>query len=143
MARLTSLTCTLLLSLWLAPAMSAQRLDIQDPWVPEAPPGRMMAGFMSLHNATADEVVLVAVRAAGFGHAEIHDMVIDEEGVMRMRRLDQLTVPAGETVTLASGGYHVMLMQPQQRFAAGDAIELVFIDQDGGEHPALAQVRPR
>ena len=143
-----SLIAALTLSLALL-ALSAMALaddavlQFEDPWVPEAPPGRMMAGFMVIHNAGAEDIVLVDVKAEGFGHAEIHDMVIDEEGIMRMRRIDALTIPAGDAVALASGGFHLMLMQPQAAFSAGDQITMTLIDTEGQSYPVSAAVRPR
>jgi copper(I)-binding protein len=134
---------SLLLALMSPASAQDTALAFDDPWVPEAPPGRMMAGFMVIENLSDEAVVLVDVRAEGFGHAEIHDMVIDDQGIMRMRRMEALTVPAGEAVTLASGGFHLMLMQPQASFSAGDHIDLVLIDANGVEHPVTASVRPR
>lgn len=135
--------CLALLALSTTALADDAVLQFEDPWAPEAPPGRMMAGFMVIHNTGDQDIELVDVQAEGFGHAEIHDMVIDEEGIMRMRRMDALTIPAGDAVTLASGGFHLMLMQPQMTFNAGDQITMTLIDANGQSYPLSAAVRPR
>ncbi len=134
----------LALLLLLAPllVMAEAALDIVDPWSPEAPPGRMMAGFMDLHNPTDTPIVLVDARSPQFGHVEIHTMIM-EDGVMRMRRLDELVVEPGTTVTLEPGGLHLMFIEPLEQFSLGDAIAVELIDDQGRLFPLQAEVRPR
>lgn len=117
-------------------------LVFDDPWSPLAPPGRTMAGFMTLSNTGDDPIALIDGQSPQFGRIEIHDMVNDE-GVMRMRRLDQLLINPGEEVVLKSGGFHIMLMEPRGTFEAGDQIELVLLDEAGQRHATELEVRPR
>jgi copper(I)-binding protein len=135
----------LLLALFLssiaAPAFAAT-LVIEDAWSPQAPPGRMMAGFMQLDNQGSDAIVLTHGESERFGRVEIHTMSMDE-GVMRMRKLDSLEVPAGESVELRPGGLHLMLMQPQGSFEPGDRFELELIDAAGQRWPVTFEVRER
>ena len=86
-------------------------LEIGQPWArataSTAPTG---GGFLTITNkgTTADR--LIAVRTPVAEQAEIHEMKMDGN-VMRMRALDGgLEIPAGATVTLAPGGFHLMLM---------------------------------
>ena len=123
-------------------AWAADGLVITNAWSPEAPPGRTMAGFMHIENATTESIRLVDGHSPQFGRIEIHDM-IHTDGVMRMRHLDALTVPALSTVTLKPGSFHVMLFEPQERLAMGDTIELVLIDDRNQRHETLLTVRAR
>lgn len=118
------------------------QLEITDAWSPEAPPGRTMAGFMTLENTSDTAVALMDGQSPQFGRIEIHDMVNDD-GVMRMRRLDQLVIEAKETISLKPGSFHLMLMEPKVTLVAGDAIDLVFVDDQGNNHPITLVVRPR
>jgi hypothetical protein len=43
-------------------------------------------------------------------------------GLRRMRHVPQLAIPAGGTVRLAPGGYHVMLEQLSRRPVLGDSV---------------------
>lgn len=123
-------------------ASAHAELNIIDAWSPEAPPGRTMAGFMTLENTGDEAVALVDGSSSQFGRIEIHDM-INDEGVMRMRRLDQLVIPANDRVELKPGSFHLMLMEPKRSFATGDSIELVFRDNEGRDLAITFEVRPR
>ena len=63
---------------------------------------------------------------------EIHEMKMDA-GVMKMSAIDKLPVPAGKTVELKPGGYHVMLMDLTQQLKEGESvpITLSFVDKGG------------
>lgn len=123
-------------------ALAGDDLVIGDPWSPEAPPGRMMAGFMTLQNTGDAPIALIGGESPQFGHVEIHTMVMDD-GVMRMRKLDELVIEPGETAELKSGGLHVMLMQPKGSFSVGDTIDITLMDADGNRYPLVSEVRSR
>ena len=57
------------------------------------------------------------------GITEIHEMKMDG-GVMKMRAISRLDLPAGKPVKLAPGGYHVMLMDLKQPLKKGDLVPL-------------------
>jgi len=124
------------------PALAETGLSVTDAWSPQAPPGRMMAGFMQLENQGSEPIVLTHGESQRFGRVEIHTMRMDE-GVMRMRKLDTLEIPAGERVELRSGGLHLMLMQPKGAFELGDRFELDLIDSAGHRWPVSLEVRER
>jgi len=54
---------------------------------------------------------------------QIHNMKM-EGGVMKMFAVDGVDLPANQTVKLAPGGYHVMLMDLKQQLKAGDHVPL-------------------
>lgn len=125
-----------------AVALADNRLEVIDAWSPEAPPGRMMAGFMELRNHSDEAIVLVDATSPQFGHVEIHTMVM-EDGVMRMRRLDQLPIEPGDGVTLEPGGLHLMFIEPLGQMRLGDLIDVELIDEQGRSYPLQAEVRAR
>jgi periplasmic copper chaperone A len=137
--KLLTAAAILLLSL---PVLAGDVLEIGNPWTPEAPPGRMMAGFLTLTNHGQDPIVLVDAVSPQFGRVEIHTMEMDD-GVMRMRRLEQLEIPPGETVELKPGGLHLMLMQPAGQFGRGDQLEITLIGADEQRFNLVSTVRPR
>lgn len=140
MTKLTPLALFVLLFPLLTLAESP--LHVGDPWSPEAPPGRMMAGFMELRNDSEEMIRLVDAASSRFGHVEIHTMVMDE-GVMRMRRLDGLSIEPGQTVQLRPGGLHLMLMEPHERLTVGDRIDIELIDDRERRYSLSAEVRRR
>jgi copper(I)-binding protein len=92
-------------------------------WIREAPPGApAMAGFVAIEGGTRD-VEIVAARSAAFGRIEIHEMTT-EDGVMKMRPIERLEVPAGARLTLAPGAEHLMLYEPKRPLVAGDKVTI-------------------
>ena len=87
----------------------AQNVDVKDAWVRTSVQGQKATGaFMKITAKEGSTLVSVATPVAGV--AEVHEMKMDGD-VMRMRALPNgLALPAGKTVALTPGGYHVMLM---------------------------------
>lgn len=96
-------------------------LVIDHPWSRATPTGAGVgAGYMVIRNEGEEADRLVGGEAPFAGRVEIHEMAM-EEGVMRMRALsDGLEIPAGGSVTLEPGGYHVMFMQLQEPLVEGE-----------------------
>lgn len=88
---------------------TAESVLVNDPYVREPVPGRSMsAAFMTLINTSDELQRLVSVSAPWASSIEIHTH-LHEDGVMKMRQIESLEVPAGESVTLEPGGLHLML----------------------------------
>ncbi len=90
-----------------APA-AAVPVTVEGAWVRPTVPGQKGTGaFMRI---TAKEgMKLVGAASPAAGVTEVHEMKM-EGNVMRMRAITALDLPAGQTVELKPGGYHVMLM---------------------------------
>ncbi len=125
-----------------APAHAAD-VNVRDAWARATLPGQKVAGvYMQLHSDTAAR--LVEVRSPAAATAEVHEMR-HEGGVMKMRRLDVLDLPAGKTVALEPGGYHIMLLDIREPLKAGGAVKLTLIVEQGGKATQLevtAPIRP-
>ncbi len=93
-----------------------------------------MAGagyFMITNNGDTDDVLL-EVRA-DFPRVMIHDTEVTD-GVAAMIHLDNLPIPAGESVALARGGKHVMFMGLNgDPLEAGEEIPAVLVFEKAGE----------
>jgi copper(I)-binding protein len=78
----------------------------------EPMPGKKMtAGYLSLTNHTDAAISITGVSSPEFESVEIHESLLDE-GVAKMRRIPELSIPANTTVVLERGGKHLMLMRP-------------------------------
>lgn len=126
------------------PAQAEQpAITIADAWAAPTPAGvNVGAGYLTLTNTQAAADTLIGVEAPRASRAEIHEMAM-ENGVMRMRRADALDLPAGETVTLAPGGLHLMFFDIATPFAAGETIEVRLRFANAGEVVAQLPVRAR
>ena len=60
------------------------------------------------------------------GVVEVHEMAM-EGNVMKMRAIGSLALPAGKTVELKPGGYHVMLMDLKGQVKDGDAVPVTLV----------------
>ena len=78
---------------------------------PPRPGAGMSAGYLDITNNSREPLVITHVTSPEFGKVELHETTV-EDGVARMRPLDSLVVPPGETVVLERGGKHLMLMRP-------------------------------
>ena len=115
-------------------AAAPSALTVDQAWVRATPPNAAVAGgFLRITNAgTADEVLLAADTEAA-ERVEIHEMKMRGE-VMEMRQLNGgLDIPAGETVELKPGGYHLMLIKPKRPLAEGQSLTLTLRFKNAGE----------
>jgi len=71
------------------------------------------------------------------------DMDMDMEGMqgMTMQEVEGIDVPAGETVALEPGGFHVMMIDLAEPLVAGETIELTLTFEFAGERTVMAEVR--
>ncbi|WP_429912783.1 copper chaperone PCu(A)C [Glycocaulis sp.] len=89
-----------------APEVAAP--ELLSGWVRTPPAGRdVTAGYVSLR-AGAEDDQLVGASSPIASRVELHTMEDDGE-VMRMRQVEAIDLPAGETVALAPGGDHLMI----------------------------------
>jgi copper(I)-binding protein len=77
------------------------------------------------------DAVLVAVDSPLAAKVQLHSMNMDG-GVMRMRALEKIELPAGKTVKLAPGGLHVMLYDIKQPLEAGGTVPLTLTFMGAG-----------
>lgn len=85
----------------------------------------------------ADTVTGVASPVAGM--AEVHQS-INDNGVMKMRPVAALPVAPGQPVTLAPGGYHIMLMDLKQPLKEGDSFPITLSFAKAGQVTATVMV---
>ena len=118
-------------ALALLPFTAQADVSVSDAWVRGTVPGQKVTGaFMQITSAT--DASLVAVTSPVAKVAEIHTMS-HEGGVMKMRRVEAIALPAGKPVELGPGGYHVMLMDVGQPLKEGETVPLTltFADKAG------------
>lgn len=111
----------------------AGQLHIDHPWSralpPVAPTG---AAYLSIsnHGDTAD--TLLGAKTEVAGQVEIHEHV-HADGVMKMQRVESLTIEPGATVTFSPGSYHLMLFNLARPLAAGESYPLTLNFANAGD----------
>ena len=117
--------------------------EIKSPWVRSTVEGQPATGaFMDISSTTGITVLSVSSPVAGI--AEVHEMKMDE-GVMKMRAVRQLAVSAGQTVQLAPGSYHIMLMSLKSTLKPGSVVPITITYQDktGKKHKVEVKAEVR
>ena len=125
------------------PLHAAAEVSASDAWMRSTVPGQKTTGvYLTLRTSAATSLVGVASPIAVRG--EVHEMRQDG-GVMRMRSLPGLDLPAGRTVELKPGAVHLMLLDVQRPLRAGEAVPVVLTFRDAAGATStmevLAQVR--
>ncbi|MFY9327352.1 MAG: copper chaperone PCu(A)C [Georgfuchsia sp.] len=103
------------------PAYAAD-VGINSAWVRSTVPAQTTStAYMAL--TSKGRATLVGISTPVAEDAEVHEMQL-EGGVMKMRTTQRLPLPAGETVTLKPGGYHIMLIGLKQQLKPGDMVPI-------------------
>ena len=101
---------------------SPESFSIDNAWVREAPPNATaMAGYVTIKNNTQQKHILSYAKSAQFNQVEIHRTII-ENGVAKMRRQNNLPIPADGSLILEPGSYHLMLLTPKSPLKANDEV---------------------
>jgi len=111
----------------------AEAINVDGAYARAVPPGlKNSAAFMILSNPDEVEHKLVDARSDVSEVVELHTH-INDDGMMRMRRVDSIAVPAGGITRLQPGGLHVMLIGLKKQLAPGDEVDLTLVFEDGSE----------
>jgi len=136
-------TGALVLALLLASCNGAEKapaISIDNAWARATvgPQGSSAAYFTIRNTGGADSLLSVSSPGA---NASLHSTSMDN-GVMRMRRLAKLDVPANSTVELKPGGTHVMLMALKAPLTARSTIRLDLKFEHSPDKIVTATVKP-
>lgn len=119
-----------------APAASAKPV-MAGQFVATAPYARAVAPgqtnsavFMQLQNKDSKAHALVQATSLVAEVIELHNH-INEGGVMKMRKVEKIDLPAGKAVALKPGSYHVMLIGLKKPLKVGETVDLALTFEDG------------
>lgn len=131
---------------------------IEDVWARPGTAGGNSAVYLTLIGGDTDDALVgVTVSADVVGTAEVHETVADDGGadmgdsnmgdadpgggMMTMREVDSIAIPAGGTVALEPGGYHIMLLGLTEDLVVGDTIEVTLDFESGNTETVTAEVK--
>lgn len=111
-----------------ASAWAQSNVKVEDAWVRGTVAQQKSTGaFMRL--TAQKDARLVSASSPVAGVTEVHEMAMDKD-VMRMRAVEALPLPAGKTVELKPGGFHVMLLDLKGPVKAGETVPLTLVFED-------------
>lgn len=119
---------------------AADRLEIVDARARAMPPSAAnSAAFMTLRNS-GPAAALVEAKADVSETVELHTHT-HVDGVMKMRRLPKIPLPAGADTVLEPGGLHVMLIGLRDPLVAGQRFDLTLVFEDASQKTVEVEVR--
>lgn len=103
-------------------------VKVDGAWARASVQGQQGTGaFMRL--TAKDGARLVRAESPAAGVTEVHEMKMEGD-VMKMRAVPALDLPAGKTVELKPGGYHVMLLDLKAPLAKNTSVPITLVFQD-------------
>lgn len=118
-------------------------IAIDDPWIAATNPGATVgAGYVTLRNSGVGVDRLLSAQSTRAERVELHEMSMTN-GVMRMQPVQAIVIPAGGTVMLQSGGLHIMFLDIDAQYEAGQHIPVTLHFEHAGDVEAQFNVRPR
>ncbi|MCW8889275.1 MAG: copper chaperone PCu(A)C [Sedimenticola sp.] len=118
---------------WLHAGTAAESVMVADAYVRAVPPGQPnSASFMVIKNHSSESFALVGAESAVAKALELHTHTM-KDGMMRMRQVKQIELPAGDVVKLQPGGLHVMVIGLQQKLVPGEQVDMTLVFSDGSK----------
>lgn len=112
----------LVLALMFFGAAAQADVTVKESWVRGTTPAqKVTSAFMEITSSEA--AALLSANSPVAGVVEIHTMKM-EDGVMKMRAIPKLDLPAGKSVKLTPSGNHIMLMDLKQQMKKGDVVPI-------------------
>lgn len=133
-----TLTRTLLMTALLASSLSAfaavtEQVQVLDGYVREVPPTQQIsAAFMTLHNDDMSDHKIVSASSPAAKTVELHTHT-NENGMMKMRQVPDIAIPAGGDTFLKPGGLHIMLIGLTQELKKDVPISVTIKFEDDSE----------
>ncbi len=127
----------------LAQDITVGSLTITNLWAratpPKAPTG---AGYLTITNKGSEADTLVAVSTPVAETSELHIMEV-KDGIMTMHPVEGgIPIPAGGTVTLAPGGYHLMFITLKHDLKQGEMLPVTLTFAKAGTVEAMLPIMP-
>lgn len=114
-----------------SPAVSGH-LTVERAWARVSPMvERAGAAYMVIRSQATTDDALIGVTSPAAAVVELHRTEADASGMMTMRPVPEILVPAAGSVELAPGGYHLMLIDLVEPLVDGATVELVLTFRSG------------
>ncbi len=113
-----------------------------DPWVRLPVAGSdQTAAYMTITNPGSSPDALLSASSPAASSVELHQSMTDASGMTSMTPVERLEVPAGGTVELKPGGYHLMMMGLQSQLSSGSKVDIELVFEKAGKVKVTAEVR--
>lgn len=142
---------------------SGPTVTVTDAWARNSPMvANAGAAYMVIENTGAEADALVGAASPVAATVEVHETVMMQPspaasggmgmasampgataggGMLGMQKTDRVEIPAGGSLELKPGSYHIMLIDLRQDLVAGQTIEITLTLEKAGEVKVSAEVR--
>ncbi len=109
-------------------------ITVKDPYTIASKAGQMSVVYLVIMNSNDQPDTLLSALAdtSIVGETQLH-IYIQKDGKTGMKQVENIPIPAGETVELKPGGYHIMLMGLKKDINVGDTIDVVLHFKNAGD----------
>ncbi len=108
-------------------------INVEGAWARPASEGRISAAYFLISNFENEPDVLLSVQSDVARNVEVHESYEREEGMIGMREVPDLEIPAQSTVRFEQGGLHIMLIQLTRQLQDGDTFDLTLTFENHGD----------
>ncbi|WP_081622000.1 copper chaperone PCu(A)C [Endozoicomonas elysicola] len=95
------------------------------------------AAYMTIKNGTHEAVQIRSLSSPVAKKTELHTTEMNN-GMMTMRRVDNVTIKSGDKLELKPGGYHVMLMGLKKPIATNSKVPVTITFSNGDKKTVIA-----
>ena len=139
--KVKSLIILTLLFTPLTTVLAAEKIKVTNVWVSEGPPmAKSLAGYMVIHNMGDQAIMLRSITSENFERSEFHKTEI-KDGMARMTLISHLVIKPHSKLSFEPGKFHLMLINPQKAFKAGDKIKMTLQFTNGEKLSFNASVK--
>ena len=116
-------------------------IAILDAWARPGFRGDNSAVYLTINNQTNQGDGLIGANSDVAGGTEIHLSKMDAAGTMTMERQDLVVIPAKDSIELAPGGLHIMLVILGNDLSLGDIFQVTLEFQRAGDITIEVEVK--
>ena len=96
--------------------------------------------FMLIHNHSDKSDQLLAIQTDIAKSSSLHSH-LNDNGIMKMRRVARISIPRNSSIELKPGGFHVMLMGLEKPLTEGNQFNLILFFKNTGKLKVLVKIK--
>jgi copper(I)-binding protein len=99
-------------------------IEVHEPWARPTVQGNNAAVYLIIHNHSKVSDELIGASSNLSDNVEIHKTTMEND-IMKMQMVSSVPLNAGDEVTFAPGGYHIMLVSVKKELKMGDHVGVI------------------
>lgn len=114
---------------------------VEHAWIRWLPGDLPAAGYATITNSGDKAIELTGADSADYGQVMLHRS-FHKNGESHMQMVPAIAIPAHGHISLAPGGFHLMLMHARRPIKPGDKVKIELHFSDGSSQSVDFPVRP-